>query len=382
MAEIEIGLGKTARRAFELDDISIVPSRRTRDPECVDLGWEIDAFRFELPLVAVPADSVVSPATAVTIGQLGGLAPLHLEGLWTRYDDPGAQLDEIATLAPGEPSSIERLQAIYGEPVKPELIAERIRQINGSGVVSCAAVSPKRAQELAKYVIDAELDVLIIQGTVVSAEHVSKIAEPLNLKTFVRELDLPVLVGGCFSYQAALHLMRTGAAGVIVGVGHGGGRAPRGTVDVLGIGAAHATAISDVQAARMRHLDETGVYVHVIANSHIRTGGDMAKAIACGADAVMLGAPLAAATEAPGQGRHWGIEATHPALPTGDLSAVPRAGALEHLLVGPSHESGGQLNLFGALRSSMATSGYESLKEFQKAEIVVRASSGPARGGG
>lgn len=380
MAEIEIGLGKQARRAFELDDITVVPSRRTRDPECVDIGWEIDAFHFDLPVIAAPCDSVVSPSTAIEIGRLGGVAALHLEGLWTRHDDPEPLLAEIATLEPHTQRSTARLQELYCEPVKPELISERIHEINDAGVVSCAAVSPKQARSLAKHIIDAELDLLLIQGTIVSAEHVSKSHEPLNLKTFVREFDLAVVVGGCVSYQSALHLMRTGAAGVVVGVG--GGEVPAATASVLGVGAAHATAISDVQAARMRHLDETGVYVHVIAHGGVATGGDIAKSIACGADAVMLSEPLAVASEAPGQGRHWASGAADPTLPTGELVEVGQVATLERVLVGPSDDPAGRLNLMGALRSSMATCGYESVKEFQKAEIVVRAAAGPVRGGG
>ncbi len=381
MAEIEIGLGKQARRAFELADITVVPSRRTRDPECVDIGWDIDAFRFELPLVAAPCDSVVSPATAIQIGRMGGVAALHLEGLWTRHAKPEPILDEISHLVPGSQAAVARLQQLYLAPVDPELVLERIGQINDAGVVSCAAVSPQGAQSLAKHVVDAELDLLLIHGPVVSAEHVSKAEEPLNLKTFVREFDLAVIVGGCASYQAALHLMRTGAAGVVVGVGGGGG-ARNVTAGVLGIGAAQATAISDVQAARMRHLDETGVYVHVIAYGGMATGGDMAKAVSCGADAVMLSGPLAAATDSPGRGRHWTISAIHPTLPTGDLVQVDQVGSLQQVLSGPSDDPAGRLNLFGAMRTAIATCGYESVKEFQNAEIVVRAAAGPARGGG
>jgi len=380
VAEIEIGLGKSARRAFDLDDVMIVPGRRTRDPDCVDIGWEIDAFRFGLPMVVAAADSVVSPATAIRIGQLGGVAAFPLEGLWTRYDDPRSLLEEISSLPAGAVSTTVRVQEIYSEPVKPELVTERIREINESGVVSCAAVSPQRAQALAKHVVDADLDLLMIQGTVVSAEHVSRVNEPLNLKTFVREFDLAVLVGGCVSNQAALHLMRTGAAGVIVGVGGTGGS---GTVSsatgVLGLGSGQATAISDAQAARMRHLDETGVYVHVIAQGGIRTGGDIAKAIACGADAVMIEHPLAASADAPGRGKHWDLASTHPSLPVGAVSEVATVGSMEEILVGPSSDPSGRLNLFGALRAAMATCGYESLKEFQKADLVVRTSCVPTR---
>jgi IMP dehydrogenase len=366
MAEIEIGMGKTGRRAYGFDDIAIVPSRRTRDPEDVDISWEIDAYRFELPLLASAVDGVVSPATAIEMGRLGGAAVLNLEGLWTRYEDPEPLFDEIARL--DDDKVTRRMQEIYAEPIQPTLVTERIRQIHDAGVVAVASVTPQRTESLIPAITEGELDMLVIQGTVVSAEHVSKSVEPLNLKRFVRELDLPVIVGGCASYQAALHLMRTGAAGVLVGVGPGHACTTRA---VLGLGVPQATAIADVRAARMRHLDETGVYVHVIADGGMATGGDIAKAVVCGADAVMIGSPLAAAVEAPGKGFHWGMATFHPTLPRGTRVHTPTRGTLEEILVGPAHDNDGRMNLFGGLRASMATTGYETLKEFQKAEVMV-----------
>jgi IMP dehydrogenase len=366
VAEVEIGLGKSGRRAYGFDEIAIVPSRRTRDPEDVDITWEVDAFTFDLPLMAAAMDGVVSPATAIEIGRLGGVGVLNLEGLWTRYDDPEPLFDEIAEL-PDEKST-GRLQEMYREPIKPELVVARIHEIRAGGVVAAAAVTPQRTRAMSSALIEAELDLLVIQGTVVSAEHVSKTQEPLNLKKFVREFDIPVVVGGCASYQAALHLMRTGAAGVLVGVGPGHACTTRG---VLGIGVPQATAVSDVRAARMRHLDETGVYVHVIADGGMATGGDIAKAIVCGADAVMIGSPLAAAAEAPGRGFHWGMATFHPTLPRGTRVRTAARGTLAEILVGPARQNDGRLNLFGALRTSMATCGYESLKEFQKAEVMI-----------
>ena len=366
MAEVEIGIGKSGRRAYGFDDIAIVPSRRTRDPEDVDISWEIDAFRFELPVMGAAMDGVVSPATAIEMGRLGGVGVLNLEGLWTRYEDPEPLFDEIAALP--EDKATLRMQEIYAEPVKPELIAPRIRQIKEAGVVSCASVTPQRTEAFLPYIQDGELDLLVIQGTVVSAEHVSRNSEPLNLKRFVRELDLPVIVGGCASYQAALHLMRTGAAGVLVGVGPGNACTTRG---VLGLGVPQATAVADAKGARMRHLDETGVYCHVIADGGMSTGGDIAKAIACGADAVMIGSPLAAAHEAPGRGYHWGMATFHPSLPRGARVRTGIRGTIEEILTGPARENDGRLNLCGALRTSMATCGYETVKEFQKAEVMV-----------
>lgn len=367
MANVEIGMGKSARQAYGLRDISLVPSRRTRDPEDVDISWQIDAFRFDLPLLASALDGVVSPATAIEIGRLGGLGVLNLEGLWTRYEDPAPCYTEIAGLPDDKVAA--RLQAIYAEPVKAELVAARVAEVRAAGVVTAGAVTPQRATQLIDVIGRAELDLLVIQGTIVSAEHVARQVEPLNLKTFIRQLEVPVIVGGCVSYQAALHLMRTGAAGVLVGVGSG---STSTTPDVLGVGVPLATAVADVRAARMRHLDETGVYCHVVADGGMTTGGDIARAIACGADAVMLGGPLAAAREAPGGGWYWGKATYHPTLPRGMRAFAAPQGTLAEILTGPGSGVEGRLNLFGGLRRSMAFCGYESLKDFQKAEVVVR----------
>jgi IMP dehydrogenase len=366
--EVEIGIGKSGRRAYGFDDIAIVPSRRTRDPEDVDISWDIDAFHFELPLVASAMDGVVSPKTAIEIGRLGGLGCLNLEGLWTRYEDPEPLLEEIAEL--DTEKATRRMQEIYQEPMKDELVGQRIAEMRAGGSTTCASLTPQRVEQYAKTLLDAELDLLVIQGTVVSAEHVSKDEnrQPLNLKKFIREYEIPVIVGGCASYSTALHLMRTGAVGILVGVGPGHACTSRG---VLGIGVPQATAIADAAGARIRHLDETGVYVHVIADGGMRTGGDVAKAIACGADAVMIGSPLAGAYEAPGRGFHWGMATFHPTLPRGARVYSGKKGTLEEILVGPAHENDGTLNLFGALRTSMATTGYETVKEFQKAEVMV-----------
>ena len=366
MAEVEIGIYKSARQAYGFDDIAIVPSRRTRDPEDVDIAWQLDAYKFELPLLASAMDGVVSPATAIEIGKLGGLGVLNLEGLWTRYDDPTPLFAEIREL--DNDKATARMQQMYLEPIKLELVTQRIREMKAAGVTTSASVTPQRTSWMAKAIADAELDILVIQGTVVSAEHVSKTVEPLNLKSFIREFEIPTIVGGCASYQAALHLMRTGAVGVLVGVGPGNACTTRG---VLGIGVPQATAIADVAGARMRHLDETGVYVHVIADGGMSKGGDVAKAIACGADAVMIGSPLSSALEAPARGFHWGMATFHPTLPRGARVRTEVRGSLREILLGPATENDGRMNLFGALRTSMATCGYETLKEFQKAEIML-----------
>ena len=366
MADVEIGIYKSGRRAYGFDDIAIVPSRRTRDPEDVDISWQIDAFRFDLPLMASAMDGVVSPATAIELGRLGGVGVLNLEGLWTRYEDPMPLFDEIRNL--DDDKATGRMQEMYLEPIKLELVTQRIREIKAAGVTASASVTPQRTDFMAKAIAEAELDLLVIQGTVVSAEHVSKTVEPLNLKRFIREFDVPTIVGGCASYQAGLHLMRTGAVGVLVGVGPGNACTTRG---VLGLGVPQATAIADVAGARMRHLDETGVYVHVIADGGMSKGGDISKAIAVGADAVMLGSPLSSATEAPAPGLHWGMATFHPTLPRGTRVRTQIRGSLEEILLGPAHQNDGRMNLFGALRTSMATCGFETVKEFQKAEVMV-----------
>lgn len=367
MPDVQIGAAKHGRRALSFDEIAIVPSRRTRDPQDVSVAWQIDAYRFELPVLAAPMDSVMSPDTAIAMGRFGGLGVLNLEGLWTRYADPQKYLDEIAALNPDQ--SAARMQEIYAEPIKPELIAERLSYIRASGVTVAASLSPQSTAKYAKNVVDAGVDLFVIRGTTVSAEHVAAHDHSLNLKEFIYELDVPVIVGGCATRQAALHLMRTGAAGVLVGFGGGAAHTTR---DVLGVAVPMATAVADVAAARRDYLDESGGrYVHVIADGSIGRSGDMAKAFACGADAVMLGSPLARADEAPGKGSHWGAESWHPELPRGERVQFEQVGPLEQILFGPSHVADGTMNLIGALKKAMATTGYTELKEFQRVEVVA-----------
>ncbi len=364
--EVEIGRGKKARRAYGFDDIAIVPSRRTRDPDDVDVTWTLGPYRFELPLLASAMDGVVSPETAGIIGKLGGLAVLNLEGIWTRYEDADAQLERIASLDREE--ATREMQEIYLEPVKEELIAQRIEEIKAQGVVAAASLTPQRVERWYELALDAGLDILVIQGTVISAEHVSSAGHVLNLKEFVRELPVPVVLGGCASYSTALHLMRTGAAAVLVGVGPGAACTTRG---VLGIGVPQATAIADVAAARSQHMLETGEYCRVIADGGMRNGGDVAKAFACGADAVMIGSPLARAYEAPGHGSHWGMATFHPSLPRGARVRTTQNGSLREIITGPARENDGTFNLMGALRTSMATCGYQDIAEFNRAELMI-----------
>ena len=365
--EIEIGLGKKGRLAYSLDDVSIVPSRRTRDPQDVSTSWQVDAYEFDVPVIGSPMDSVPSPATAIAMGKMGALGVLDLEGLWTRYDDPQPLLDEIAEL-PAE-SATERIQQIYAEPIKPELIVERLHEIRDAGVTVAGALSPQRTQDYYSTVLEAGVDLFVIRGTVVSAEHVSQDHEPLNLKKFIYDLDVPVIVGGAANYTAALHLMRTGAAGVLVGFGGGAVSANRNTI---GVHAPMATAIADVAEARRDYMDESGGrYVQVIADGGMGDSGSFIKAFALGADAVMLGSPLARAEEAPGKGMHWGAEARHQTLPRGFRTNVGTVGTLEDIMFGPSHNADGTTNYIGALRRAMATTGYVDLKSFQRCPVTV-----------
>lgn len=366
--EIELGRGKRARRVYTFDEIGVVPTRRTRDPELVSTAWSIDAFQFDIPVLGAPMDSVMSPATAIELGKLGGLGVLNLEGLWTRYENPEPLLAELARLGNDE-HAVKRMREMYAAPIKPELIRERINEVRSAGVTVAGALSPHRTAEFSDVVIAAGVDLFVIRGNTVSAEHVSVAdREPLNLKQFIYELDVPVIVGGVATYQSALHLMRTGAAGVLVGFGGGASSTTRAT---LGIRAPMASAVADVAGARTDYLDESGGrYVHLIADGGLGTSGDIVKAIACGADAVMLGATLARATDAPGAGWHWGQEAHHEDLPRGNRMHVGGVAPLAEIIAGPAHVADGSANLMGALRRAMATTGYSDLKEFQRVGVV------------
>ena len=366
--EIEIGRGKRARRVYTFDEIGVVPTRRTRDPELVSTAWSIDAFQFEIPMLGAPMDSVMSPESAIALGKLGGLGVLNLEGLWTRHENPEPMLAEIATIT-DDVAAVHRMRELYAAPILPELIRDRLGQIREAGVTVAGALSPHRTAEFTDTVVKAGVDLFVIRGNTVSAEHVSRDGrEPLNLKQFIYELDVPVIVGGAATYQSALHLMRTGAAGVLVGFGGGASSTTRVT---LGIRAPMASAIADVAGARSDYLDESGGrYVHVIADGGLGTSGDMIKAVACGADAVMLGGALAKASDAPGHGWHWGQEAHHEDLPRGHRVQVDSVAPLTEILNGPANVADGSANLIGALRRAMATTGYSELKEFQRVGLV------------
>ena len=368
MTDIQIGGAKRARRGYSFDEVAIAPSRRTRDSEAVSTAWTIDAYRFDTPILAAPMDSVVSPQSATTLSALGVLAVLNLEGLWGRYEDPEPLLREIAGYAADQATA--RLQALYAaKPVDSGLVAERISQMKADGRLVAVATSPQGARQLAPLASSSGADLVVIRGTTVSAEHVSTEGEPLNLKQFIHELDAPVIVGGCATHQAALHLMRTGAAGVLVGFGGG---ASHTTADVMGVRVPMASAVADVAAARRDYLDESGGrYVHVIADGSMGRSGDIVKAFACGADAAMVGSMLARASDAPGRGAHWGAEAWHPHLPRGARHLMEPVGTFEQVLHGPSSRADGTMNIVGALRKAMAITGYSDVKEFQRVEMVV-----------
>lgn len=367
MTSIQIGQSKVASLAHSFDDIALVPMRRVRDTEDVSLAWRIDAYEFQHPIIMAPMDSVASPATVIEYSRLGGLAILDLEGLWTRVEDPTAELAKVAVT--DGPESVKRLQELYSTPVNPDLMKQRVSELRDAGVTVAGALSPQRVLQFHDAVIRSGCDIFVIRGTTVSAEHVSQTRESLNLKDFIYQLDTPVIVGGVASYKAALHLMRAGAAGVLVGFGGG---ATHTTRSVLGVRVPMATAVSEVAAARRDYLEESGGrYVQVIADGAMGRSGDMAKALACGADAVMVGSPLARAAEAPGRGRHWGREAVLPDLPRGEVVELGTVGTLQEIVLGPSHTADGTMNLTGALRKAMATCGYTTVKDFQRCELVV-----------
>ena len=366
---VEVGLGRSARRGYHLDEVALVPTRRTRGQAAVSIGWQIDAHAFNLPLMAAPSDAIVSPGSAVEIERLGGLAVIDGEGLWSRYEDAAAELESLS-------GDTGQLQQVYAKPVQPALLRRRIAELRAAGARVAVRLSPQHTDELAPHALTEGVDLLVIQGTVISAEHVRRENEPgLNLKTFIADLDVPVVVGGVTNYQTALHLMRTGAAGVIIGYGAHVGSS---TDSVLGIEVPMATALIDAAAARRDYLDETGGrYVHLIAYGDLSTGGDIAKALACGADAVMLGDALAVAAEAPGNGRYWDATASHPRVPRStviDLAFDEERPSLEELLIGPTADPSGERNLFGAVRRVLGKCGYSSVKEFQKVDLIVTTS--------
>ena len=368
MQETTIGGAKRAHVGYDLDDVALAPSRRTRDTALVDTSWTLDAYRFDIPVLGAPLDAVTSPASAAALRALGGAGVLSLEGLWTRYEDPEEVLLEIASL-PAGPEATPRLQQLYHAPVREDLIGRRVEQLRAAGFAA-GSLTPGKVERFHHAALEAGLDLLVVHGVTVTAQHVGAAdAEPLDLRDFTARYDIPVIVGGVSSAKSALHLMRTGAVGVLVGME---AASVSTTGAALGIDVPLATAIAEVASARSRYLEESGRYVEVIVAGGVDSGGDLVKAIACGADAVMLGRPLAAAEEAPGRGAYWGPSAAHNELPRSRYERVEPRGSLEVVLQGPADRDDGSANLIGGLRRAMGVTGYESLAHLRDAQLSVR----------
>ncbi|WP_341730634.1 GuaB3 family IMP dehydrogenase-related protein [Microcoleus sp. EPA2] len=364
---IEIGRGKSARRAYGIDEIALVPGQRTLDPSLADTRWQIGGIDREIPIIASAMDGVVDVRMAVLLSELGALGVLNLEGIYTRYADPQPILERIASV--GNHEFVSLMQQLYAEPIKPELITQRIKEIKEGGGIAAVSATPAGASKYGSTVAAAGADIFFIQATVVSTAFLApESVAPLDLTQFCQEMPIPVVLGNCVTYEVALNLMKTGAAGILVGIGPGAACTSRG---VLGVGVPQATAVADCAAARDDYYRETGKYVSVIADGGLITGGDICKCIACGADGVMIGSPFARAAEAPGRGFHWGMATPSPVLPRGTRIRVGTTGTLEQILRGPAQLDDGTHNLLGALQTSMGTLGAKDLKEMQQVEVVI-----------
>ncbi|MEH2463573.1 GuaB3 family IMP dehydrogenase-related protein [Nostoc sp.] len=365
--EIQLGRGKTAHRAYGIDEIALAPGNRTLDPSLADTKWRIGNIEREIPIIASAMDSVVDVRMAVRLSQLGALGVLNLEGIQTRYADPEPILDRIASV--GKDEFVALMQELYAEPIKPELIEQRIQEIKQQGGMAAVSATPAGASKYGEAVAKAGADLFFVQATVVSTAHLSpESLVPLDLAEFCRSMPIPVVLGNCVTYEVTLNLLKAGAAGVLVGIGPGAACTSRG---VLGVGVPQATAIADCAAARDDYYKETGNYIPVIADGGLITGGDICKCIACGADGVMIGSPFARAAEAPGRGYHWGMATPSPVLPRGTRIRVATTGSLEQILIGPAGLDDGTHNLLGALKTSMGTLGAKNIKEMQQVEVVI-----------
>ncbi|MEH2322354.1 MAG: GuaB3 family IMP dehydrogenase-related protein [Nostoc sp.] len=365
--EIQLGRGKTARRAYGIDEIALVPGNRTLDPSLADTKWRIGNIEREIPIIASAMDGVVDVRMAVRLSQLGALGVLNLEGIHTRYADPEPILDRIASV--GKDEFVALMQELYAEPIKPELIEQRIQEIKQQGAIAAVSATPAGASKYGEAVAKAGADLFFVQATVVSTAHLSpESLIPLDLAEFCRSMPIPVVLGNCVTYEVTLNLLKAGAAGVLVGIGPGAACTSRG---VLGVGVPQATAIADCAAARDDYYKETGNYIPIIADGGLITGGDICKCIACGADGVMIGSPFARAAEAPGRGYHWGMATPSPVLPRGTRIRVATTGSLEQILIGPAGLDDGTHNLLGALKTSMGTLGAKNIKEMQQVEVVI-----------
>ena len=357
---------KEMRRCYSFDEVALVPGDTTINPEQVNIDFTVGSFTFPIPILASAMDAAVDTRFAVLLNRLGGLAVLNLEGVQTRYEDANAVLAEIASVPDNEVTPF--LQKVYSAPIKENLVGERIREIKRAGAICAASVTPQNTKQFAPVAAESGVDIFVVQSTVTSAHHISKSYHGLIFSELCQVMPAPIIVGNCVSYSAALSLMREGIAGILVGVGPGAACTTR---EVLGVGVPQVTATMDCAAAREQYLQETGRYVAVITDGGVRTGGDLCKAFASGADAVMLGSVLAQAEEAPGRGSHWGMANPHPALPRGTRIKVGTSGSLEQILLGPASVTGGTQNLIGALRTAMGMCGAYSIKEMQRVEMVL-----------
>jgi IMP dehydrogenase len=365
--DIQLGRGKTARRAYGIDEIALVPGNRTLDPSLADTRWRIGNIEREIPIIASAMDGVVDVRMAVRLSQLGALGVLNLEGIQTRYANPEPILDKIAAV--GKEEFVSLMQELYAEPIKPELIEQRIKEIKQQGGIAAVSATPAAASKYGSVVANAGAELFFVQATVVSTDHVSPDSiVPLDLAKFCQEMPMPVALGNCVTYEVTLNLMRAGASAVLVGIGPGAACTSRG---VLGVGIPQATAISDCAAAREDFYQETGKYVPIIADGGLITGGDICKCIACGADGVMIGSPFARASEAPGRGYHWGMATPSPVLPRGTRIRVGTTGSLQQILTGPAGLDDGTHNLLGALKTSMGTLGAKDIRQMQQVEVII-----------
>jgi len=365
MAEF-IGESRRARRCYGFDDVALVPGHQTLDEKDVDTSFEIAGRKFQIPVLASAMDGVVDVKFAVAMSKLGGIATLNLDGVQTRYDNPGEILDEIAKADPKK--ATELIQKAYTTPIKPELIAKRVAEIKAQGGYASVSCVPANAEKFAPIAEDAGADMFVVQGTVINANHVASTYKPLNLFSFIKERKIPVILGNCVTFDVTIDLMETGCAGLLIGVGPGAACTTRG---VTGIGVPQITATVDCAAARDFFYKKTGKYVPIITDGGMRIGGEICKAIAAGADAVMIGSPFARATEAPGRGYHWGMATFHSALPRGTRVQVGTTGSLEQILKGPAAVDDGSQNLVGALKNAMGLLGAKSIREMQLVEIVI-----------
>jgi IMP dehydrogenase len=365
--DIQIGKGKTARRAYGIDEIALVPGLKTLDPSMTDTSWQIGGIKREIPIIASAMDGVVDVKMAAELSKLGAMGVINLEGIQTRYSDPNPILDRIAAV--GVDDFVPLMQELYAQPIDPNLIVQRIKEMKEAGAIAAVSVTPAAAAKYGKSIAEAGADIVFIQATVVSTDFVApEGVSPLDLAKFCAEMPMPVVLGNCVTYEVTLELLKAGAAGVLVGIGPGAACTSRG---VLGVGIPQATAVADCAAARDEFYRETGKYVPIIADGGLVTGGDICKCIACGADGVMIGSPFARATEAPGRGFHWGMATPSPLLPRGTRIKVGSTGSLQQILVGPAKLDDGTHNLHGALKTSMGTLGAATIKEMQQVEVVI-----------